>query len=225
MSFESDDFERRLIAELEAQQTHIAQELHDALGSQLTAMVMLLAALQKTQKLQHAPSHLTDQLMQQAQAAVQTTRTLARGLMPLDQEPGSLWRVLERLCLDYDQIPELSCHLDVPDNLYWVRPDIANPLYRIAQEALTNAFRSGRAQQVIVSFARLDGQGCMTVQDDGIGMHHAQRGGALGQGVGLRTMSARAKVIGATLAFEKNNIAGTTVRVTWPVASLSQQVD
>lgn len=216
MSFESSDFERRLIVELEAQQTYIAQELHDALGSQLSAMVMLLGALQKTPTQNSLHTEAIDQLMQQGQAAVQTTRKLARGLMPVDKEPGSLWRVLERLCLDYDQIPGLSCHLNIQDKLSWVTPDLVNPLYRIAQEALTNAFRSGQAHYVVLSIVQLKGFGCMTVQDDGVGMPGDPSDTAYMQGIGFRTMSARVKVIGATLAFENNSIAGTTVRVTWP---------
>ena len=216
MSFDSGDFERRLIAELEAQQTHIAQELHDALGSQLSAMVMLLGALQKipTQNSQH--NEAIDQLMQQAQAAVQTTRKLARGLMPVDQEPGALWRVLERLCLDYDQIPELSCHLRIQDELLWVGHELTNPLYSIAQEAMTNAFRNGKAQQVVLSIKQSKGIGCMTVQDDGVGLPNDQTIEVVMQGMGLRTMRARANLIGATITFEKNSLTGTTVRVTWP---------
>ena len=216
MSFDSGDFERRLIAELEAQQTHIAQELHDALGSQLSAMVMLLGALQKipTQNSQH--NEAIDQLMQQAQIAVQTTRKLARGLMPVDKEPGALWRVLERLCLDYDQIPELSCHLRIQDELLWVGHELTNPLYRIAQEAMTNAFRNGKAQLVVLSIMQSKGIGCMTVQDDGVGLPSDQTIEVVMQGMGLRTMRARANLIGATITFEKNSLTGTTVRVTWP---------
>lgn len=215
MSFEPDDFERRLIAALEAQQTHIAQELHDALGSQLSAIVMMLGAMQKLKPQNNLQSDTLDLLMQQAQAAVQTTRKLARGLMTVDKEPGALWRVLERLCLDYDQIPGLSCQLNIKDKLSWVTADLVNPLYRIAQEALTNAFRSGQAHYVVLSIVQLKGFGCMTVQDDGIGMPGDPSDTAYMQGIGLRTMSARVKVIGATLAFENNSIAGTTVRVTW----------
>jgi signal transduction histidine kinase len=215
MSFESGDFERRLIAELEAQQTHIAQELHDELGSQLSVIVMLLGAMQKPQQ-NNLQREAIDHLMRQVQSAVQITRKLARGLMPVDKEPGALWRVLERLCLDYDQVPGLTCQLHIEDKLSWVVPELVNPLYRIAQEALTNAFRSGHAHDVVLSIVQLKGFGCMTVQDDGIGMPSDHSDAAYVQGIGLRTMSARAKVVGATLAFEKNSALGTTVRVTWP---------
>ncbi len=216
MSVESGDFERRLIAELEAQQTHIAHELHDALGSQLSAMVMLLGALQKTPTQNSQHNEAIDQLMQQAQIAVQTTRKLARGLMPVDKEPGALWRVLERLCLDYDQIPGLSCHLRIQDELSWIEPERANHLYRIAQEAMTNAFRNGKAQLVVLSIMQSKGIGCMTVQDDGVGLPSDQTIEMVMQGMGLRTMRARANLIGATITFEKNSLTGTTVRVTWP---------
>jgi signal transduction histidine kinase len=221
MPFEFGDLERRLIAELEAQQTHIAQELHDALGSQLSAIVMMLGAMQKLQPQNHPQSQALDQLMQQAQAAVQTTRRLARGLMPVDKEPGALWRVLERLCLDYDQIAGRSCQLIIQDGLSWVAPELANPLYRIAQEAVTNAFRNGHAHHVVLSIMPLRELGSMTVQDDGIGMPSDQFDAAYLQGIGLRTMRARAQAAGVTLAFEKNSVVGTTVRVTWPIIGLA----
>lgn len=219
MSFDSDDFELRLIAALEAQQTHIAQELHDALGSQLSALVMALGALKNSPSMHNIQAESIDKLILQAQAAVQTTRKLARGLMPLDHEPDALWRMLERLCLDYDQIAGLSCQFIRHDTLLWVVPEVANPVYRIAQEALTNAFRSGQAQHVVVSLVLQKGWGCLTVQDDGIGMPSNVTNSGFRPGVGLRSMQARSRIMGASLAFEKNIQAGTTVRVTWPVAA------
>jgi signal transduction histidine kinase len=223
MSFETDDLERRLIAELEAQQNHIAQELHDVLGSQLSAMVMMLAAIQKMQPQDILQREAVGKVMQQAQNAVQTTRRLARGLMSVDSEPGALWRVLERLCLDYDEIPGLSCTLIKQDSLAWIHPQLVNPLYRIAQEALTNAFRNGHAHNVTLSIAQSNNVGCMTVQDDGVGIPRdpfvkaGGKGMGAGVGVGLRTMRARADAAGATIAFQKNSIAGTTLQVTWPI--------
>ena len=56
----------------------------------------------------------------------------------------------------------------------------------------------------------------MTVQDDGVGLPNDQTIEVVMQGMGLRTMRARANLIGATITFEKNSLTGTTVRVTWP---------
>jgi signal transduction histidine kinase len=217
MPFESDDFERRLIAQLEAQQTHIAQELHDALGSQLSAMVMMIGAIKNALPHNKVQTQALEQLMQQAQDAVKITRQLARGLMPLDQEPGALWRMLERACLDYDQIPGRSCEFIRHDDLAWIGGELANALHRIAQEALTNAFRHGQARRVVLSCLRQDGLGCMTVQDDGVGMPTGPTQGAVVPGVGLRTMQARSRIAGATLAIERRHPVGTTVRITWPI--------
>jgi signal transduction histidine kinase len=163
------DFENLLIAQLEAQQTSMAQELHDALGSRLAAIVMMLGAMKTAHANQTMSQTALEHVIAQAQEAVEVVRRLARGLMPADTEPGSLWRLLERLCADYNQIDGLRCEFGMQGDFDDLATGVSNHLYRIAQEAITNALRNGKARHVVVTLARYTAHCEMVVSDDGVG--------------------------------------------------------
>jgi two-component system, LuxR family, sensor kinase FixL len=93
----------------------------------------------------------------------------------------------------------------------------ASHLFRIAQEAVTNAVRHGKARRVWIELAaRKDGLR-LQVRDDGVGL---PRNLAPGQGMGLRTMRYRAEVIGAQLALKSRPGRGTIVRCLAPTRAL-----
>jgi signal transduction histidine kinase len=210
------DFENLLIAQLEAQQTHIAQELHDALGSRLAAMVMMLGAMQGTSSSQAASQAALGQVMAQAQEAAEVARKLARRLMPVDDAPGALWRLLERLCADYDQIQGLRCAFAMQGDFDHIAPDVSNHLYRIAQEAITNALRHGHAKWVSVTLTQFAAHREMVVDDDGHGFGTTPPAAPYHEGLGLRNMRARCAMADANLSIQPRFAGGTRVKISWP---------
>lgn len=212
----SSAFESVLIAQLEAQRTHIAQELHDALGSRLAAIVLLLGTVKATDASQAASQAALDSVMLQAQEAAEVVRKLARGLMPVDDTPGALWRLLERLCADYDQIHGLRCEFGMHGDFDHIAPEASNHLYRIAQEAITNALRSGQAKWVTITLTQFAAHREMAVSDDGAGFDARQPSTPEQRGMGLRSMRARSAMMGANLSIQAGLSGGTTVKVRWP---------
>jgi signal transduction histidine kinase len=211
----SSAFESLLIAQLEAQQTHIAQELHDALGSRLAAIVMVLGTMKAAHASEVASQAMLDRVIALAKDASEVARKLARGFMPLDGTPGALWRHLERLCADYDQIHGLRCTFGMHGDFDQVVPEVSNHLYRIAQEAITNALRNGHAKHVSITLTQLATHREMVVSDDGAGFDTKQSSTPEHHGMGLRTMRARCAMMDAHLSIQPGLSGGTSVKVSW----------
>lgn len=208
-------FERVLISELEAQQAHIARELHDSLGSELAGLSLMLGSSKSISATQ-APgmAHHFDLALEQVKMAVEVSRALARGLTPVGELPGGLWRALQRLADDYQMIRGVSCDFSMDGEVDAIPTDVGNHLYRIAQEALANAVRHGKATHLEVALLRTGGLYSMTVSDNGSGFK--EQPGPDTNGLGLRSMTARTKFIGGHIEFNPRPGEGTRVTVQWP---------
>jgi two-component system nitrate/nitrite sensor histidine kinase NarX len=90
-------------------------------------------------------------------------------------------------------------------------------VYRIVQEALTNAMKHGRARRAFVSLRAVPEGFVATVADDGIGV--ARRDDAPSSGLGLKMMAYRAQLLRGALAIETRPEGGTIVRLTWPATA------
>lgn len=209
-------YERLLVSESETHQTHIARELHDSLGSHLAGISMMLADIRVRHKAEPALVEDLSLALSHVQTASEVTRGLARGLMPVDTTPGSFWRALERLCLDTQQIRGIECEFEVDGNFDTTPTLTANHLYRIAQEAITNAMRHGHASLLRVKLEEKRDYCLMTVEDNGEGFDPEQRHADALPGVGLRSMRARAKMIHGYMGFSSSEWGGTCINVYWP---------
>ncbi len=87
-----------------------------------------------------------------------------------------------------------------PDSVFR-RARWPNHLYRLAQEAVTNAIKHGQAKNIVIGLAVVKGGGVLTVRDDGCGFEVASRSQS---GLGLRIMNYRAKMIGGSLEVESS---------------------
>src|SRR4051812_8085876 len=80
-------------------------------------------------------------------------------------------------------------------------------LYRIAQEAINNAVRHGKAANIYIDLFNIEGRIILSIEDDGVGIDLS----VPTTGLGLRTMQTRARLIGGTLNVERGNEKGTLV--------------
>jgi signal transduction histidine kinase len=85
-------------------------------------------------------------------------------------------------------------------------------LYRIAQEAVNNAIKHGKAQHINVALTRVNGSIRLTVRDDGTGFPKESKS----NGIGLRVMNYRAGMIGASLTIQSSRETGTLVSCQLP---------
>jgi PAS domain S-box-containing protein len=205
-------YERLLVTQLERQQAHIARELHDSLGSRLAGVAMLIGGVvQKRPELGAEMKMALDQI----QIAAQASRALAHSLVPVDALPGAFWRSLERLCLDYEKLASVQCLFSMEGDFDEVDAETGNHLFRIAQEALVNAVKHGHASRIEVRLEVREDCLAMTVVDNGRQLSPQLGSAGSSSGIGLKSMQARAKIIGGAFKWYVNDDGGITVSVVW----------
>lgn len=208
--------EREVIAVSEREQTRIGQELHDGLGQQLTAIAFLAEVLamklEADASLRYPDAARIEHL---ASAAVSQARLLARGLAPVDIDANSLMNALRQLTETAHTVFELDADFVCEEPIPVHDTHLSINLYRIAQEAITNAAKHSGARHVGIELAQDAEELRLLIRDDGSGFAaHA------GAGMGLRTMRYRAGVIGGILEIQHPSGTGTHVIVRVPNAAL-----
>ncbi|MCU0988774.1 MAG: histidine kinase, partial [Xanthomonadales bacterium] len=194
---------RRLESVKEEERQHIARELHDELGQNLTAAKIDLQVLrhqltepQNRDRLDQALLNLDDMIAQ--------VRSLSLSLRPPLLEEAGLVAALEHLFAGLAERAGLEIDFaaapDVPNE-----PGHApNVVFRVAQEAVNNALRHARAQRITVSLAQRNGGLDLVVRDDGIGFDPdvARRSASTGEHLGLLGMTERVRAAGGTLEID-----------------------
>ena len=155
------------------------------------------------------------EITEMVQRAVAHTREVARGLLPVQLEPGGLIDALRGLATRTEKIFGVACPLKSGPAIQVSDAAVATHLYHIAMEAVANGIRHGHARRIEIKLGREDGQIRLSIRDDGGGMKR-QVSDDPGPGLGLQIMRYRAEVIRGTLEFEGAPGCGTTVVCTVP---------
>lgn len=208
--------EAALIRVSEDQQQSLGRELHDNLGQLLTSVSLMSATLQQQLATQHAPESVTAARISELIAEAATmTRSVARGLYPVALEFGGLSAALEDLAEQTRTLLRIDCQFSRDPQAREPSPPTALNLYRVAQEAVSNAVKYSQARQLRLALARADdGHQRLSVSDDGLGIDPARL--MPGTGLGLASMRFRASVLGGQLDVQTRSPSGTTVTLTYP---------
>jgi signal transduction histidine kinase len=199
----------------EREQRRIGQDLHDGLGQQLTAIELMCQAL-KSDRAAVSDTHRVekelDSLSRHIRAAIAQTRSLAHGLTPFKVESGGLELALTELAQTTTTPGRLSCSFHCPDPVSFDGSETALHLYRIAQEAVTNAIRHSGADKIKLELSLENGTLRLRIADNGKGFPPTTP-----RGLGLDIMSHRAAVIGAVIEVKSTVGKGVTVTCALPV--------
>ena len=188
--------EKELLEIAEAEQRRIGHDLHDSLGQQLTATALAGKVLaKKLADKSVAESAAADRLVAMVEEGIELTRKLARSLHPIELQANGLADALQNLAANVSKAFNVSCRFEYSGAEVKTSTEAQTHLYRIAQEATSNAIRHGRARNVIISLDAGGEKIMLTVTDDGTGLPQDPRAK---QGMGLRIMAYRAAMIGAT---------------------------
>lgn len=208
--------EREIIEISTAEQERIGHDIHDGIGQQLTALGMLASSLERrlAARAQHQDAADAHTLAVHLNDTLGAARALARGLSPVEIAPEGLGTVLADLVEHVGESAGIhwSCQVDpdaqVHDTLSAVH------LYRIAQEALSNAVRHAQPSRIEVVLDSCETGLVLEIRDNGSGIEHIdERRGRLG----LHIMHYRAALIGGALHVEKMPAGGTRVRCSVPL--------
>jgi two-component system, NarL family, sensor histidine kinase UhpB len=211
MEAERRDATGRVLAGQEAERLRIAQELHDQVGQQLTAVLLVLSRVYS-----RSPSDLRGEVLE-VQAAVRSgledVRRIAIELRPEALDDLGLESALAVLCERFAERTGLAVDQRIAADLPPLAPETELVLYRVAQEALTNVARHSESDEAEMVLDCSDGTITLAVRDRGRGIDARGRE----PGGGIRGMRERAALIGARLRIGPNpSGAGCEVRLDIP---------
>jgi len=211
---ERKQLEKELLAIKEREQKLIGLEMHDSLGQILTGIAIKSKGLEiKLNNKSLDESADATEICNLANEAIAQTRRLAKMLYPVDLEAGGLVSALQELASSTKDILKISCQFKC-NNAAPIRDSMtARHLYRIAQEAVTNAARHGKAKNVRIELASVEDRSILKVVNDGKDFPGSLAGK---KGLGLKIMKYRANTIGGSLDIRRGRKGGTIVMCTFP---------
>ncbi len=199
--------EEEILSISEREQQRIGHDLHDSLCQHLTGVALAGEVLSEQLTAKALPeARAMNHIVEMVEDAIDLTRTLARGLHPVDLTGEGFIDALRQLAAAMSEGLKAPCTFECDTPVEICEPGVATHLYRIAQEAVTNAVKHSNAKEIVVRLkAGTDGL-TLTISDDGVGVPPK-----MPIGMGLRTMAYRASVIGATFNVERQISRGTRV--------------
>lgn len=210
------ELERRIVDDGENERRRIGHDLHERLGNHLAGTALLAEAATTGLRSGGAVGateleHIADLLNE----GVDHARALSRALGPVKIEHEGLLAALSELVHDVETRSGMSCALSASDDL----PELtltsaAVHVFRIVQEALTNARTHSDASRLDVEVSTVGESLVLSVRDDGIGIPDEFPANRLG----IHRMRYRARLLGGTISIERRKIAGTEVRCVVPLS-------
>jgi len=205
----------------EQERLHLAREVHDDLGGNLTAIKIGLSWLMR-----HLPPgevelfRRTAYLDKVADQTIEATHRIASSLRPPVLDFGIVsaieWQ-LER----FGQNTDIACEFSAPDEDIPLGPDADIAVFRIVQEALTNVAKHAQATRVKVTLAQHQGELLLTVTDNGLGIQPGRSHNG-GRGFGVLGMSERAAALGGELSVAPAKRRGTQVSLRIPLPATAK---
>ncbi len=198
----------------EREQRRLGQDLHDGLGQAMTGIAFLAKVLQQRLQAKHAEeAEAAGHIASLINEALGQTRHLSRGLCPVVLDSNDIETALGQLAENLRAIFSVSCELQCEPDIKISDNAVAVHLYRIAQEAATNAIKHGQASYILLSLRSDKSRLILKIKDNGSGFSPTA---PKGKGMGLRVMQHRARMIGATLSLRACKPRGVTVTCSLP---------
>lgn len=207
---------QRVVLEIAAEEDRrIGQELHDNIQQQLTGLGLLSQSLAENLGRQSHPEAKTvSRIAHGLKEAAEHVQQLSRGLIPVDVDADGLGAALVNLAVRISEQYAIDCRCRCTGRVELTDNFAATHLFRIAQEAVNNALKHGRAKRIEIVLRGDSEKVTLEIIDQGVGItiQTEQRPGA-----GIRTMQHRAGLIGGTVQIQPANRRGTVVRCQVPL--------
>ncbi|HET6497236.1 MAG TPA: PAS domain S-box protein, partial [Thermoleophilia bacterium] len=193
---------------------HMSRELHDEVGGHMTGIGLMAQGLQA--ELERVQSPLADRVRDLTHSigeAQQRVRGVIHGLMPVEEIPEGLMAALRVLVQRHESASGIPCRFICEPPVRVDDPTTAKHVFRIAQEALTNAVRHANASKIVIRLERHGPMLRVDIDDDGIGLTVPESGHG---GMGLLSMRQRAQLLGGSVVVQLRPGGGTMVRCSVP---------
>jgi signal transduction histidine kinase len=200
--------ERQIADTSDEERRLLGHDLHDGVCQQLTAALLRCQALEL--RVDRGGTVAVEDFQTLSALLGETmdeTRKVAVGLWPLDPDPESLAPALRALIQRTQDLGHARAEFRATGDVRVPDPAVAHHLYRIAQEAVSNAARHSGASRIALELRGSTGELILQVEDDGAGLPSELLAG----GMGLRTMAYRARILNGEIAFKSRPGGGTRV--------------
>ncbi len=210
---------RQLLSAQEEERKKISRELHDVIAQTLTSINVRLASLKKDAAMDAKGLDRNIALTQRlVERSVDIVHQFARELRPTVLDDLGLIPALHTFMKSFKERTGISVSLSAFAAVERVNGDKRTVLYRVAQEALTNAARHSHASQVNVQIQKLSGTICMKIKDNGKGFRkehvlHSKKSKRLG----LLGMRERLEMVGGNFTISSVPGKGTTITAQIPL--------
>ena len=211
----------RLLQAQEEERRKIAMEVHDSIGSSLSAIKLGLQLRMDRLKEGALTAEDLSELVRVTQSALDEARKIMSDLRPSILDDMGLLRTVNWLC---GQLKLVCPQIRIEQSMEVEESDIREPLkiviFRILQEAFSNIAKHSKADVVEVSLTRRRAKIELLIRDNGRGFDASavSRGKKFERGLGLSSMRERAELSGGSLSVRSAPDGGTLIRAFWPVS-------
>lgn len=206
--------QRKVVKIKEEERRRIGQELHDGLASHLTGLKLILSGyIQDLEEGETVALEDLRSIMDLVEQGEEQGRRLSHGLNPVKLSGNRLYPALEELAEHVTHQFEGSCEFIGDVSLPSLDKKLAAHLYRIAQEAATNAAKYAKATTIRIHLKKEHGKLLLVVEDNGVGLPEDD---CTTSGTGFLTMKYRAELLGGNCEVQSSSGAGTVIQCQVP---------
>jgi PAS domain S-box-containing protein len=198
----------------EEEKRAIARELHDDLGSALTALNMHLSLIFQQMPADPRLTERSIKIKALLSSITDATRRIQNGLRPDKLDVFGIKVAIAEQALEFEKYSGMACNASLPDDALSYAPRVDIALFRMVQESLNNIAKHAQATRVDVILDDTDDEIILSIRDNGIGIAPERLTNVMTHG--LRGMRERAAYLGGSVKVSGAQGSGTTVVVTIP---------
>lgn len=196
---------------LEDERAHIAREIHDEFGQQLSGLKMSLSILKKQANSTVEQENLINSLVADVNVSIEMVRRIANELRPVLIDKLGLFIAIEWLFKEFEKKTGVKTQIDISTDLPILNKTAEINIFRICQEALTNITKHAKASEIKLKISNVLNQLVISIADNGIGMKSDSLKNPLS--MGLLNMKERSHHIKAQLNITSDEQTGTNIEL------------
>lgn len=206
----------RIVDVQEEERKRVAHELHDGISQLLvSARYGLEAAVSKAKNI--GVREQLDKSISTIDNTISEVRRISMALRPSILDDMGLVSAVKSLGAEYSKQTGISVHVNAKQPKKLITDETRVAVYRVIQEALTNADRHSKATEINISLKRERSRFLLLLEDNGVGIAHHAKWPPLGSGLGIRNMQERIDAIGGTINFKNATPNGLIIEIGIPI--------